>query len=152
MMTGAGAVAGGVGDAHAVLAQQAQPLGVVGVVGGDHAAFARGDDLARVEAEAGHFAVAADRPALVAAADGAGGVLDDVHAVPRGQRREAVHVGGHADLMHDAGSPCVRGVMAASTAAGSRLYVSRIDVREDRRRAGVADGVGRGDERHATGR
>ena len=45
----------------------------------------------------------------------------------------------------------VRSVIAASTAAGSRFSVTRVDVGEDRRRTLVENAVRRGDERERRG-
>src|SRR6185369_2587672 len=68
---------------HAVELPQLDPRGELGVVGGDHAAFAGRHVLDRVEGEAGgHRAVrraVADRTAFVGRAGGVRGVLEDHH-------------------------------------------------------------------------
>ncbi len=71
---------------------------IAGIVDGDHAALAAGDDLARVKGEAGG-AERADRPPPVQGADRAGGVLDEDEAVALGEVGEGVHVRRQADLV-----------------------------------------------------
>ena len=97
------AVAGEVGDVHRVLAQPAQALGDLRVLDGDHAALAGGDDLARMQREAGQRPERADRPPAVGRADRARGVLDDRQPVALAEREEGVHVGRQAELVdrHD---------------------------------------------------
>ena len=83
-----------------VLAQLPQPRGDLRILDGDHAALAGGDHLARVQREARQRPERADRPALVAGADRARGVLDDRQAVALGELEQRVHVGRQAELVH----------------------------------------------------
>ena len=114
------AVAREVRDVHRVLAQLAQARGELGVLGGDHAALAGGDHLARVQREARQRAERADRPALVGRADRARRVLDEQQPALVGEREERVHVGGQPDLV-DRHDGLGRGVTARAADAGSRL-------------------------------
>ena len=139
------AVAREVRQVHRVLAQRAQALGHRRVVDGDHAALAGGDDLARVQREAGQRAERADRPALVLRADGARGVLDELEPVALGQRDEGVHVRRQPDLVHGHDRLRALGDRALGR-RGVEVVGQRVDVGEDRRRAALPDGVGRGDE------
>ena len=64
------------GHAHRVLAQAPRPLRPLGVGRREHAALARGDDLARVERPRRDVGAGADGPAAVGRARAAGRVLD----------------------------------------------------------------------------
>ena len=124
-----------------------QALGDRRVVDRDHPALAGGDDLARVQREAGQRPERADRPPAVRRADRAGGVLD--HRSARGRRRAS------RNASMSAGSPTwwtgmiafVRGVIARSAVGRVEVVGARVDVGEDRRRAALPDRVGGGDER-----
>ena len=117
-----GGVPRGIGEAHAVLAKQWQFLREVGPIGRDHAPFAGGDDLARMEAEADRFGLAADLAAVVFAPNGAGGILDDLQAMLRSEGMKTIQIGGQANLVDDQNRLGAR-VIAGRTATGSRLYV-----------------------------
>ena len=69
-------MAGEIGERHALMAQSPQPLGERAVVGDDHAAFAGGHHLAGVQAEDRDLGERAHRPVAVAAAEGAGGIVN----------------------------------------------------------------------------
>src|SRR5215468_2822928 len=69
-------------------------------VRGYHAAVAGGHDLAGMEGKTDKLAVPADRPAAVAATDGARRVFDHAQTALAGQRGEAVDVRRQAELMH----------------------------------------------------
>ena len=62
--------------ADAVIAKSAQGFGEVGIVGGDHAAFAGGDVLHRMKAEDRHVRQAADPAASVLGAQRMAGIFD----------------------------------------------------------------------------
>ena len=84
--------------------------------------------------------------ALVAGADRARRVLDERQAVALGELQEGVHVGRQADLVDRHDRLRARRDRALG---GGRIEVvgARVDVREDRLRAAVPDGVGGRDER-----
>ena len=84
----------------AEVAQAAEPLGENLVVGHHHAAFAGGDDLVRIEAEAGERADPAGAAAVTLGAMRFGGVLDDGEAVDARELHERRHVGHVAVHVH----------------------------------------------------
>ncbi len=86
--------------AEGVVAQVPGQLGNLAVVGRDHAALARGDDLVAVEAKAGGIAQPAGAPPLVLGAVRFGRILNHQQAVLLGQRPQRVHVGGVAVDVH----------------------------------------------------
>ena len=108
-----------VAGAHAVVAQQAQPVRDVVVVGGDHAAFAGRDVLRRVERE-GRHPEAADAPAVDGRAVSLGRVLDDRGTVPPGDRRDRRHVGRLAVEVHRHHDPRRVGAHRRPTTPGRR--------------------------------
>jgi hypothetical protein len=95
-----------VGDTHAVLPQQPQLCRLSGAVGSDDTPLSGGQHLARVETETGQRAVLADWPPLVAAAQGAGRILQDRQPAPLPQVQEPIQVRRHADLMYDQDGFC----------------------------------------------
>ena len=134
-----------IGHRHGVGPQgpQARREGVV--VRRDHAALARRDHLARVEAETGWIPGPAHRATPVGRAEGGSRILH--HEKPTGARDglDAVQVGGDAQLMdgHDGACPrCDRGLDAGRV----EIVALRVDVDEDGRRAGMSYRIGRGDE------
>ena len=112
-----------------------------GVVDGDHAALAGGEQLARMEREAGKRARRADRPAPV-------GGARSRRRRPRRSRRPAARTSARI-ASRSAGTPpwstamtaLVAAVSARSTAAGVEVVGARVDVGEDgawRRRSRTA--------------
>ena len=94
------------------------------VVGDEHAAFAGGDGLVGVEAEAGLLGGGADRaPRAVEAArrgrEGVGGVLDHAHVVDAGERGDPVDVGHLAAVVH--GDDGARGARIGDAGDAARL-------------------------------
>ena len=86
----------------AVAAQAGKGVGEFGAVGQAGAAFGGGDDFDGVEAEYGDVAVfaIADFAALIACADGVGGVFDDFKAVLLRELVQGGHVAGFAAQVH----------------------------------------------------
>ncbi len=127
--------------AHAaVAAQEADASGELVVRGGDHAALAGRDRLARVEAEAAGQTDAAGLLPPDGRAQRARSVLDDGQAVRIGHAHDSIHVGRQAERMdrHD-------GLRQRRDAC---LQVSRIereslevDIHQDRHRALLHDGL-----------
>ena len=72
----------------------AQPLEQFAIADHDGAAVDRRDDLDGIEAEARDVAEAAQHPAVGAAAEGVGGVLDDPQAMALGHRVELLESAG----------------------------------------------------------
>src|SRR5262249_25992394 len=87
-----GVMAGKIGQRHTLMAQSSQPLGEGAVVSDNHAAFTSGHHLARVQAEDRYLREPAHRPVAVAAAEGAGGIVDDADAVSRGNLVDGIDV------------------------------------------------------------
>ena len=114
---------------------------------GDHAALAGGDDLARVQREAGQRAERADRAALVASR----------RSRTRRPRRSSTPCASPSarNASMSAGRPIWCTGMIALVRGGDRalggrrveVVGARVDVGEDRRRAALPDRVGGGDER-----
>ena len=123
----------------------AKALQCGGIADDDRAAVDRRDDLDRVEAEARHVAEATDHAAVGAAAEGVGGVLDDAHAAPLGQRVQLLEPAGDAAEVqrHDRlrPRPQQRGRLV-----GVETERRVLDVAEHRRRAGRDDRLVIGDE------
>ena len=136
------------GSPEREVAKQPQPLGEVVVVGHDHAALAGGDDLVRVEAEAGH---GSERAGL-AAADGRavrlGAVLDHGEAVPARRSRRAGPCRPGWPKRCTGMIAFVRGVIRSSTRSRSRFHVVALGVDRDRHDAVVE----RGERRRDVGR
>ena len=116
------------------------------VVGRQHPAFTGRNRLARMEAEAGDVAGRADRPAVIGRPDRAGRVLDN-RECPGRQRVSARRDRQPARPDEPGRSPSCAASRASRRPRGSMFQVSRLDVGEDRRRAGVEHGVGGRDER-----
>src|SRR5262249_33958433 len=128
----------------------AQPLRERRVVGDDHAALARGDDLVGVEAEAARGAEARHRAALRARARGLAGILDDGEAVSASQLEDGIEVERVAEEVHGEDGPRARGE-AFLDAAYLEVVGLGIYVTEHRARAREEDGIGRGDARERRG-
>ncbi len=147
----AGHAAGLAGDA--VGAQQTDAPGELVVVGGDHAALAAGDDFDGVEAVGGGVgpAAVADALAFVFAAEGVGGVFEDLEAVFYREGVDARHVAGlpgEVDGDDDFGQGavffgfdelCLQAVRAHEDGAGVHVHEVYLG-------AAVAPGIGGGDE------
>jgi hypothetical protein len=130
--------------AHALVAQDAQPVGDGVVVGRDHAALTGGEVLGGVEGERSD-PERAGTGAVVGRTVGLRRVLHDVQAAVPGDGHERVHVGGLAvevDRHEHLGAVPDRG------RDGRRVdrEVVLADVREPGRGAGLEDGVEGGDE------
>src|SRR4051812_7729022 len=100
----AGGMALTVGHRHAVMAQPAKARGKLDVVGRDHAAIAGGQELARMEGEAGGDAEgAADLAPAFAdadpAADRAGGIFDQCQTAAPGNLCDRIDPSRHAELV-----------------------------------------------------
>ncbi len=136
-------VAGGFGEgawgALAVVAKDAQALGEAGIVRDHQAAFAGGDHLARMEAEAGHGAEGPGGLSVDGGADGAGRVLDDGEVAEGGGDGGVARRG--AELVDDDRRP---GLFAAGgrEGFGSAVPLGGVDVDQDRCGAPSPDGVG----------
>src|SRR5215510_11287720 len=87
-------------NAHAMLAQEPQSLGVIGTSRGNHTAFACRNHLSRMEAEANEVAVTADFSTSIATADRTGRVFNDCQAMCFRQDGEAIHVSRQPDLVN----------------------------------------------------
>ena len=99
-MTGcSAAVPVGRADVHAMLAKPAEPGGDRSVRRGEHAAFTRGEELARVKGEGGERGPGADRAAPVRGSGGAGGVLDHGDLARIAQRADRIQVSGRSRLV-----------------------------------------------------
>ncbi len=134
-----------------------RPLDLRGVVAGEHAAAARGDDLVAVEREHPERAEAPGGPPAVGGAKCFGRVFDHRHAV-RGARREDRLVARalSVEVDDDRG----RGLGAALTISGCELLLDQrgvdvpgvpLAVEEHRAGPRVGDGVrgrGKGERRH----
>ena len=85
----------------APVAQHADPLGEVLVVGDHHAALAAGPEvLPGIEAEAAHVADGAHAPALVLRAVGLGSIFDDDEVMAAGDVQDGVEIRGLAMQVH----------------------------------------------------
>jgi len=82
--------------AETQIAQQPQLLGQRGVVRHNHATLARGNDLVRIEAEAGHIAKAAGHTAFPCRAVRLRAVFDDDEIILTRDRHDLVHFTGMA--------------------------------------------------------
>ena len=141
-------VAFGRADVHAVLAQAAGPGRQVGVGGGEHAALAGGEELARVERPGGQRR-RPHRPAHRDTREPAAQAASSTSAMPRRShsRRSGSTSAGMPPWCDDDDGP---GALGEDRARRSPREVARPRARR-RRRPGVAptytDAVGGGDER-----
>ena len=134
--------------------QVAGPLDERGIVGHEHAAAARGDDLVAVEREDARSrrSAPAARPRYVAP-ERLGRVLDrPARRSARARLEDRVPVGALAVEVdgdrrgRQASRPRPARASSSATSAGSRFQVARVAVDEHRPRADVAHRVGGGDE------
>ena len=109
--------------------------------GRDHPAFARGEVLRRVEAEAREIRDRADLAGVGLRLDGVRRVLDQREVVQVGERTEAPHVGRVAAQVHD-DDPASAGRDGGLDGVGVEIARNRIHVGEHRRGARVDDRVG----------
>ena len=130
----------------AEVAHGGQPLREGGVVGDDHAALHRGDDLVRIEAEAADVAGGAHAPAAVARARRLARVLDDGEAAPARQRDDGIHVRGMPEQVHGQDRARARRERRLQR-RGRHVVGLGVDLREDGPRPGHHDRVRRGDAR-----
>ncbi len=138
-----------VADPHAVVAEEAEPVGHLVVVGRREAALAGHQVLRGVEAEHGRTEPAGALP-VVRRAVGLGGVLHDPQAVALGDRHERVHV------RHEAVEVDRQDRLRAGR--DRRLHRGRVDaevvladVHQDRRGADPEDRAHRGVEAERDG-
>ena len=118
-----------------------------GVVGGDHAALAGGDQLAGVERPGREQRAGPDRAAVVGGSGGAGGVLDHGDA-PRSQRRARASTSAGTPPWWTTMTALVRGGAAPPRPSPAvRLPVARSTSAKTGSAPHVADRVGGGDER-----
>ena len=88
--------------------------------------------LARVKREAADIADRADRPPFISGADRAGGVLDHCNATYALQSALISSIGAARPNRWTATIAFVRGVIAASSAAGCNIERRQINIGEDR--------------------
>ena len=148
-------VTDGIWHGHAVLPQEAERRIQRRAARRQHATVARGQQLARVEREAGDVAV---RPAHTLpspvpqqlAADRAGRILDHRHAAALCDRQDRRELAWHAELVDDEDRP---GPLRHRRFDERGIDVERVrgDIDEHRRRTAAADGVRRRDERMTDG-
>src|ERR1700733_2267941 len=79
---------------HRVIAQSPRAFIELPVVGGQHAAFAGGNDLVAIETEDAAFAETADLAALVFGAVRLSRIFDDIQTVFVTDGNQGVHIGG----------------------------------------------------------
>jgi hypothetical protein len=108
----------------------------------DHAPFGGGDDLARMQAEDTDVGQRPDRPAVAAAAEGTGSIIQNAQAVLAGQTANRIDIARQPELIHRHDHPCPAGDPARDI---GRIEVvgGRVDLGEDRYCACVADDVDR---------
>ena len=152
----------------AVHAQHFHVLGQAGIVGDTHAGIAEGTEvLGRKERQAPHIAEAAGaRPGCIGCTDRLGRVLDDLQLVATRERHQRRHVGHLAVEMHrhqrphSAAGAAVDELPSALQAVlgqelrdcvGREVESRRIDVEEQRPRAGAYDRARGGEEAEGAG-
>ena len=152
----------------AVHAQHLHVLGQRGIVGDTHAGIAEGAEvLGRKERQAPHVAEAAGpRPGRIGCTDCLRRVLDDLQLVATRERHQRRHVGHLAVQMHRHQGPhtaagaavdelpsSLQAVLGQELRDGGWREVEscRIDVEEQRPRAGTYDRARRGEEAEGAG-
>jgi len=128
-----------------VLAEPEAGIGETVVAGHDRAALARRDVLRRVEGEAGDLAPAPDGKTAIDGAEGVAGILEQ-EAIRAESRAQGVDRRDMPRIMDDdrAAGPVSE---AAREILGIQHEGLRVDVDEDRTRAGEQHRIGRREER-----
>ncbi len=108
-----------------------------------HPAFARGDDLARVEGKTARISQQASAAAFVQRAKGAGRVLQHKEAMLSGKAGKGVHIRAQAKEMHGNDPPGAR-TQHASGGIRVKREGFRLHIGKDRTRARAGHGIGRG--------
>ncbi len=116
-----------------MIAERGDRVGDLLVVGRHRAPFTRGDDLARVEAEA------ADVPQRAAGPAGAGGAERARRVLDERERRELLDPAGPAEVMHRHDR---LGARPDGDPPGIDVHRQRVDVDEHRAQAGQRNDVG----------
>ena len=119
---------------------EADDAGAVDEVGaaGEHAAFARGQVLGRVEAEAAGVVALADPLVAVLRGQGVGRVFDQGQAMFGGEAAQRRHVAGVAAVVHGDDGPGARGD-GRGDPGGVEVQGVRLDVHQDGAGADVLD-------------
>ena len=136
----------GVAPLHALVAQEANGSGDLGVGGDDHASLPARHVLGREETERCRHAPGTDRHSVQCRRVRLAGVLDDRQPVPVSERDDAAHrrrVPVQVDWHDRRGTGCDGGLDRRRVEA----EMARLDVDEHRRTAGEADRVRGGGER-----
>ena len=127
--------------AHSVERRRADPAGGAIRRARDHAPFARGQVLGRIETEAREMRRRSDATGVRDGFDRMRRVFDEDEPVSFGQLLERTHIGRMSGIMHGKNGTRARRDRALDR---GRIQVvhAPIDVREHRPRTGVDDGVG----------
>ena len=129
-----------------MLAKTPETFSELAVIRGDHATFACGEKLSRVEREHREARIGTDRSSPIRRSDCASCILDQTNAALRAELAEAIEIAGHPDLVRSDNRPGpIRSRRANSF--DSHVLSGQIHIGEYRPRTNISRCVAGGDER-----